>query len=142
MIDRAVTLAKLAEIDHRVRRVLAHRKAGAADYAADEPSTELVAFNLMLAVQAATDLALHTVADEAWEAPSTSGDAFDVLASHGVIPGALARTLRGAVAFRNAVAHGYAQLRHDLLHRAATSGLDDLRAFTQAYSAWLTAAEQ
>jgi uncharacterized protein YutE (UPF0331/DUF86 family) len=59
------------------------------------------------------------------------------LAEHGVIAPALAAKLRRAVGFRNAVAHGDAQLRLDLLHVAATDGVGDLRAFSMAYATWL-----
>jgi uncharacterized protein YutE (UPF0331/DUF86 family) len=44
--------------------------------------------------------------------------------------------LRKAVGFRNAVAHGYAQLRIDLLQLAATDGLADLVAFSQEVARW------
>jgi uncharacterized protein YutE (UPF0331/DUF86 family) len=137
MIDRNIALAKLAELDHRVRRVETNRKPAPQDYVADASATELTAFNVMLAVQCASDLALHTIADEEWSPASTNGEAFDRLAEHGVIAPALAAKLRRAVGFRNAVAHGDAQLRLDLLHVAATDGVGDLRAFSMAYATWL-----
>jgi uncharacterized protein YutE (UPF0331/DUF86 family) len=137
VIDRNIVAAKLAELDKRVRRVQATRRDEADAYALDETAAELVAFNLMLAVQCAGDLAAHLIADQEWPPASTAGEQFDRLAEQGVIPPDLAIQLRKAVGFRNAVAHGYAQLRTDLLHLAAHSGLDELIRFSQHLASWL-----
>jgi uncharacterized protein YutE (UPF0331/DUF86 family) len=137
VIDRNTIAAKLAELDKRVRRVHATRKDGADGYAADETAIELVAFNLMLSVQCAGDLAAHLIADREWAPASTAGEQFDRLSEQGVIPAELATALRKAVGFRNAVAHGYAQLRLDWLHLAATQGIDDLVTFSRHLAAWL-----
>jgi uncharacterized protein YutE (UPF0331/DUF86 family) len=138
MIDRNVVTAKLVELDKRVRRIAALRKANAAEYAADETAAELTSFNLMLAVQCVIDLAAHIIGDQDWPPATTSAESFDRLSEHGVIPPALAVQLRKAVGFRNAVAHGYAQLRADLLHLAATTGLDDLIAFSAHCARWIS----
>jgi uncharacterized protein YutE (UPF0331/DUF86 family) len=137
VIDLNIITAKLAELDKRVRRVESVRKSDPAEYAQDEAATELTAFNLMLAVQCASDLAAHLIADQEWPPASTAGEQFDRLSEQGVITPALATALRRAVGFRNAVAHGYAQMRIDLLHLAATSGLTDMVAFSQQLARWL-----
>jgi uncharacterized protein YutE (UPF0331/DUF86 family) len=138
VIDRDLIAAKLVDLDRRVRRVQSLRKPDAAAYTSDETATDLTAFNLMLAVQCASDLAAHLITDQDWEPAATSGNAFEPLAEHGVISAAIANQLRKAVGFRNTVAHGYAQLRTDLLHSAATSGLDDLVEFSREIANWLT----
>ncbi|MEY4512793.1 MAG: hypothetical protein RLZZ450_4915 [Pseudomonadota bacterium] len=139
MIDQNVLLAKLAELDKRVRRVQQLRLGDAAHYASDETAAELVSFNLMVAVQCASDLAAHLIADQDWGPAASAGDAFDELAKRDVISSALAAQLRKAVGFRNAVAHGYAQLRSDLLHAAATVGVDNLVEFSRALASWVAA---
>jgi len=140
VIDQNVLTAKLAELEKRVRRVQRLRLSGAALYASDETAAELVSFNLMLAVQCASDLAAHLISDQDWGPVATAGDAFEELARRGVIPMALAAQLRKAVGFRNAVAHGYAQLHRDFLHAAATGGVDDLIEFSRLVATWVTQA--
>lgn len=63
MVDRDLLAARLAELTGRVARVRARRTADAASLAADRDAMELVAFNLMLAVQAGLDVATHVIAD-------------------------------------------------------------------------------
>lgn len=136
MIDRDVVSAKLVELDKRVRRIAAVRRAAPLDYQADESATELTAFNLMLAVQCAIDLGAHLIADQDWSPATSSADVFVRLSEQHVIPSDLSQRLRDAVGFRNTVAHGYVQLRIDLLHLAATRGVDDLIAFSQHIAGW------
>lgn len=50
MIDQNVAAAKLIELDKRVRRVQLLRKEDATQYGSDETASELVSFNVMLAV--------------------------------------------------------------------------------------------
>jgi uncharacterized protein YutE (UPF0331/DUF86 family) len=136
VIDLNVIMAKLVELDKRVRRVKQLRKDDPTQYGSDETAAELVSFNLMLAVQCASDLAAHLITDQDWGPAATAGAAFERLAEHGVISNSLAAQLRKAVGFRNAVAHGYAQLRSDLLHAAATGGLEDLVELSRAVASW------
>lgn len=137
MVQQEIVLRKLSELDQRVARVRAHRRATADDLAADRDALDLVAFNLMLAVQAATDLATHLIADEGWASPPTVGESFDRLAEHQVITHKTAAAMRRAVSFRNVVAHGYAGIDVTATHAASTVGLDDLDGFGREVATWL-----
>ena len=72
MVQLEIVQRKLAELDAHVARVRTHRRASPAELASDRDALDLVAFNLMLAVQAACDLATHLIADEGWTAPPTA----------------------------------------------------------------------
>jgi uncharacterized protein YutE (UPF0331/DUF86 family) len=138
MIAAAVLTAKLADISSRLTSVRKHRAPDADAYASNHDARDLVAFNLMLAVQSAADLALHIVSDEGLTAVQTVGEAFSRLGEHCVLEPALATRLRRAVSFRNLVAHGYAQLNLQALHEAATLGVDDLERYAQSIASWAT----
>ncbi len=55
MVQQEIVQRKLAELERRVLRVQAHRRASPDELAADRDALDLVAFNLMLSVQAACD---------------------------------------------------------------------------------------
>ena len=80
MVDIDVIAAKLADLRDRIGRVEAHRTADADSLARDRDALDLVAFNLMLAVQACADIASHLIADEGWAAAASLGDAFGIRA--------------------------------------------------------------
>lgn len=137
MIDRDVVVAKLAELADRIARVRANRPATLAALRADRDAFDLVAFNLMLAVQACLDLASHFIADEGWPAASSFAESFKRLAEHGVLRQETATALAQAAQFRNIVAHGYILVQPEKVFLAATSGLDDLESFARQVSDWL-----
>jgi uncharacterized protein YutE (UPF0331/DUF86 family) len=139
MVNKNLLAVKWTELSERLAQVRKHGKPTVAALEADRDATELVAFNLMLAIQACSDVANHVIADEGWAAPRTTAEAFTRLAEHGVIPAQLAAALKQAVGFRNIIVHGYSGVDLRPLHRAATDGIADLDAFARAVTQWASA---
>jgi len=137
VVDRDVVAARLASVADRVARVRARAKADPAALAADRDSLDLVAFNLMLAVQACLDVASHVIADEGWLPAAEFASAFRRLQEHGAISEPTASALVRAAGLRNVVAHAYGRVDVGLLHAAATLGTRDLERFTYELSAWV-----
>ena len=88
--------------------------------AGDRDALDLVAFNLMLAVQTCLDLASHLIADEGWEAATSLAESFARLHAYGVITSRSTEALGEAAKFRNVVAHGYAIVDPQRVFLAAT----------------------
>ncbi len=84
------------------------------------------------AAQACIDLANHLIASEGWRVPRDDGDAFAVLAEHGVVEDVLARRLSGLAGLRNLLVHLYDEVDDGRVAREARDGLDDLAAFALA----------
>jgi len=136
VVDRTLIASKLADLADRIARVRQHRTSTSSELASHRDAADLVAFNLMLAVQICAGIASHLISDEGWPAAKTLGEAFTRLEEQQVISAPVAVALRNAVGLRNLVAHGYAGVDPALLHAAATRGIDDLNAFAQAIAAW------
>jgi len=137
VVDTSLVAAKLRELAERIARVRTHCPPTAADLAADQDALELVSFNLMLAVQACVDLASHLISDEDWPPAGTYAEAFQRLHEHDVLSRETADALGRAAGLRNVVAHGYADVDPELIHRAAASGLADLERFASEVSVWI-----
>ena len=137
MVDTNLVAAKLRELAERIARVRTHCPPEAADLDDDPDALDLVSFNLMLAVQACLDLASHLISDEGWPPAATYAEAFQRLHEHGVLSREIAEVLGKATGLRNVVAHGYAGVDTDLIHRAATHGLSDLEQFAREVGAWV-----
>lgn len=101
-------------------------------FKSDPKERDVSLFYLFLCIQECIDLAAHWVADEGWAEPDDAGSAFDVLADRGVIDRDIATTLRAAAGLRNRIAHGYALLDYDRVHREAQEGIPALRKFLVA----------
>lgn len=137
MVDRDLVSAKLAELAERVARVRANRPADAEALGQDRNALDLVAFNLMLAVQSCLDLATHLIADEGWEAANSFAASFSRLSEHGVLSAETADALAEAAKFRNFVAHGYVLVDPVRIFAAATAGLADLERFAREVGSWV-----
>jgi uncharacterized protein YutE (UPF0331/DUF86 family) len=136
MVNRSLLSSKLVELSDRVARIREHRSANAEELKANRDAFEVVAFNLMLAVQSCCDIASHLIADEHWPAAKNLAEGFSRLEERGVVDAPLAESLRKAVGLRNVVAHGYAGIDAEAVHAAASRGLADLERFAQVVASW------
>jgi uncharacterized protein YutE (UPF0331/DUF86 family) len=136
MVDPDLIATKLGELAGELERVRARRRATAEELAADRDALDLVAFNLMLAVQTCADIASHLIADEGWPAAASLGGAFERLRDQGVISAPVCAALARAEGLRNVIAHGHAGVRPGRIHAAATAGLADLEAFSREVASW------
>lgn len=136
MVDRDLVASKLGELAEHVARARARRTATAEDLRRDRDALDLISFNLMLAVQACADIASHVIADEGWPPATSLGASFARLRDCGVISASVCEALARGVGLRNVIAHGYAGVRPEMVHTAATSGLADLEAFAREVATW------
>ena len=142
MVNRDVLAGKLGDLANRVARIRTHVPDSASALAANQDTLDLVAFNLMLAVQACADIAGHMISDEAWPAARNLAEGFARLEERGVLSSATAQSMRLAVGLHNVVAHGYAGVDVEACFRGATEGLSDLDAFAREVSTWVAAQPQ
>lgn len=137
MVKPDLVAAKLTELSDRVARVRARCPESPEALARDRDALDLVAFNLMLAVQVCADIASHVIADEGWPAARGLAEGFARMAEHGILSPRTQAALAKAVGLRNVVAHGYAGIDTELVFVAATSGVDDLDAFATEVASWV-----
>jgi uncharacterized protein YutE (UPF0331/DUF86 family) len=142
VVNADLIAAKLAELVDRIGRARSHCPATPAELGADRDALDLVAFNLMLAVQASADIAAHLIADHGWPVARNLGEGFDRLVEHDVTSATTAERLKRAVGLRNVVAHGYARINVDMVHDAATNGVRDLESFASDVARLLANADK
>lgn len=124
MTDPAVVLRKLTALREHVSRLRRRRPSVAEQLRDDVDLQDAIAMSLLVAVQAALDVALHVAADEGWGVPGTYADGFRMLAAHGWIDSDTERRLAGMAALRNRIAHGYATVDFARIWAELPGGLD------------------
>jgi uncharacterized protein YutE (UPF0331/DUF86 family) len=132
VVDRDVVLRKSEAIEHHTTRLRA--KLPLLPEALDENESLLndVCFDLLQAVQACIDLAVHACAHEALGAPESPASALALLAKHRIIGGPLAAKMTKAAGLRNLIVHRYGELDIRRLAQAISEGLGDLDEFAAA----------
>jgi uncharacterized protein YutE (UPF0331/DUF86 family) len=135
--DTILVLRKLTTLLEHVSRIERRRPSALEAFQRDTDRQDALALSLIVALQEAVDISLHIAADEGWGVASSYADSFELLAAHGVITLPLAAQLRGVVALRNRVAHGYGTVDFERLWRETPAGVAALRTFAAIVAAFL-----
>lgn len=115
-MDRQVIGEKLESLRRCVQRVADKTPMSAAELSRDPDVQDVVALNLMRAVQVCVDIAAHITAEDQLAPPAAMGESFDRLAQQKVIDPALAQRMRKAVGFRNIAVHNYQAVDWAIVH--------------------------
>ncbi|MBC8067252.1 MAG: DUF86 domain-containing protein [Deltaproteobacteria bacterium] len=137
MTDVGLILHKLQRLREQVELTRKRRPEAVERLAADLVLRDAMSLALLVAVQAAVDIAYHLASDEGWGVPDSHASAFELLAMHGVVDDAHALSLSGVARVRNRIAHGYASIDHARMWAELPAGLDALDAFAVAVASWL-----
>jgi uncharacterized protein YutE (UPF0331/DUF86 family) len=89
-----------------------------------------------VALQEASDIALHIASDEGWGIASSYAESFELLARHEVFAADLAQRMAG-IALRNRVAHGYGSVDFERIWRDVPAGVAATREFAGAIAAYI-----
>lgn len=131
-LDAETLAEKASTIERHLARVAERLPADPADLRPSTDASDAVILHLWQAVQIVIDLAVAACLHLKLGAPATYADAFRRLAEAGQLEDTLAARLVRAAGFRNIVAHAYERLDMARVHRAASEGPTDLRAFLAA----------
>lgn len=126
-----VLLNKAASIERCIARVREVYAGDPRHLTADLTRQESIILNLQRACEAAIDLAMHLVRKHRLGIPQESREAFDLLASAGIIDERLAGALKRMVGFRNVAVHEYTRLSLEIVQAIIETRLDELLAFSQ-----------
>lgn len=128
VLDRDVVLAKIAVIDRCLSRI-EEARGGRRPELRPVDIEDIIAVNLMRAVQAAIDLATHVVAAEGYGTPGNTREAFTLLEHQGILSSDLSSHLQRMVGFRNIAIHNYQKVDPEIMERILEHHLGELRAF-------------
>lgn len=128
-MDRDLIGAKLESLRRCLARLREKLPVNAEALSADIDRQDIIALNLIRAVQLSTDIAAHVVAERGWPVPATMGEAFAQLSEHGLLPEETAARMRAAVGFRNIAVHSYQRIDWAIVQAILETHLDDFDAF-------------
>jgi len=120
-------VARFARLEEALRRLKPHANVERDSFLRSADLRDIVDRNFHVALEALIDLANHLVATRGLPKPETNAELFDVLTRASHLSESLGRRLRGWVGFRNILVHEYAQMDYELVHKALTVDLEELR---------------
>ncbi len=95
----------------------------------DSTIQDSIILNLLRACEASIALAMHRIAAERLGIPQTSRDAFDILATHGLITHTTAAAMKNMVGFRNIAVHDYQRIQLEIIQSILTQHLTDFSSY-------------
>jgi uncharacterized protein YutE (UPF0331/DUF86 family) len=122
-------LRKLLACRQRIVRIQAALPVSPDEVLADERTEAFIAFNLLLLVQDALDLAAHLVAERGLAVASTQRESFEALAQAGLVTQESAAGMSRMASLRNRIAHSYGDLDVVRMVRETPTGLETVRRF-------------
>jgi uncharacterized protein YutE (UPF0331/DUF86 family) len=126
-----VLLAKADLIERCVARARSEL-AASDDFVNDFTRQDAAVLNVQRACDAAIDMAQRLIRLRRLGLPASSREAFDLLASAGLIPEPLVVTMKNMVGFRNLSVHQYQKLDPAAVEAVIRHSLEDLLAFSVA----------
>ncbi len=132
MVDPDVLDRKSAQVRHHVARLQRRLPLTGEVLAADEDLWNTVLMDLVQAIQACIDLAVHTVVDSDLGTPEGPASAFAILAQAGVLAEDVSIRLASAAGLRNIIVHRYGDLRYDRVAHVIANDLVFLERFVKA----------
>lgn len=136
MTDAELVAKKLARIETCIADL--RRLGDAARLESDLVQLRFVEHTLLIAVQAALDVASHVVSDERLGEPQTNRELFALLARGGYVAADLVPTLERMAGFRNVLVHGYDEVDVRVVRRTMEDHLVDLERFVAEVRAKIT----
>jgi uncharacterized protein YutE (UPF0331/DUF86 family) len=132
VVDPDLLLRKTQAIEHHGDRLRAKLPIRAEALVRDESLRNDVFFDLIQAIQATMDLAIHACAARALGVPRGPAEALRLLAAAGLLDETTAENLARATGLRNLLVHQYGDVDVARVAAAVEPGLEDLDAFVRA----------
>lgn len=123
---------KLESLRRCIRRIESKRPARVDALVSDDDVQDVIALNLIRAVQICVDIAMHITSRHELPPPDTMAGAFLALHQIGVLDEPLAQRMGKAVGFRNIAVHAYRDIDWRIVFSIIHDDLDDFTAFARA----------
>lgn len=137
MVDKAVVLRKLSELETYLKQVREFSGITLQLYTSDWRTQRIVERTLQIMIETCADIANHIVSDRGMRAPTGYADTFGVLKENEVITADLCRVMEKIAKFRNIVVHQYEAVDAEIVLVILTRHLNDFERYRDAILAYL-----
>lgn len=137
MVDKALILRKLADVDQYLLQVKEYAGVSVEQYQSSWKTQRIVERTLQMMIETYVDVAGHIISDRAFRTPTSYSDAFKVLQENEVLPAALFAKMDKMAKFRNIVVHHYGNIDAEIVVGILKRDLDDFLSFRDAIVSFL-----
>ncbi len=142
MVDKALILRKLSDLDTYVSQVGEFVSIGLEDYKSDWKTQRIVERTLQMAIEVCVDISNHIIADKGFRVPTTYADGFRILKENQILGDDLCQSLIHMCKFRNILVHEYDKVDPSIIVSILQNHLKDFGRYKSILLEFLKEIEQ
>ena len=131
MVKREVLERKLCQMEKSVSKIATYRPLSYEAFIDHPVARDGVEYNLFIAINCMIDVVSHIVSDEGLGEVDALADGFRILERQGYWPSHHTRNYVKMVAFRNMIAHQYADISARIVYDVLQNKLEEIWRFKQ-----------
>jgi uncharacterized protein YutE (UPF0331/DUF86 family) len=132
MVDEALILRKLNELDQYCSQLKEYEKTTADQYSDDWKIQRIIERTLQMMIETCADIAGHIIADREFRIPKSYADTFKVLLEEKILDRKLYTVMEKIAKFRNIVVHQYDEVDAEIVTAILKNDLTDFNSYKQA----------
>lgn len=132
MVDEALILRKLAELDQYYSQLNEYENTTADQYSDDWKIQRIIERTLQMMIETCADIAGHIIADKGFRIPKSYADTFKVLLEEKILDRKLYAVMEKIAKFRNIVVHHYDKVDSEIVTAILKNDLADFISYKEA----------
>jgi len=129
LVDRALVLRKLAELEMYLQQVREYEHISVDEYRSDWKTQRIIDRTLQLMIEICLDISNHIIADKKLPVPTSYANTFEILQQAGLIGQQLMEITANMAKFRNILVHQYTDVDATMVVAILHSHLNDFILF-------------
>jgi len=125
MVDEALILRKLSELDEYCRQIKGYENITVDEYSGDWKIQRIIERTLQMMIETCVDIAGHIIADKEFRIPKSYADTFKVFREEKILDSKLSAALEKMAKFRNIVVHHYDKVDAEIVVGIMKNNLTD-----------------
>lgn len=125
MVDKALILRKLTELEEHLKQIKEFSNISVEDYSREWKTQRIVERTLQIMIEICADIANHIIADKGYRVPKSYADTFRVLYEKDIIEEEIFKMMENMAKFRNVVVHRYDKLDEYIVINILKKHLND-----------------
>ena len=132
MVDEALILRKLAELDQYYGQLKEYENTTVDQYSDDWKIQRIIERTLQMMIETCADIAGHIIADKGFRIPKSYADTFKVLQEEKILDKKLYAVMEKIAKFRNIVVHHYDKVDAEIVTAILKKDLADFISYKEA----------
>jgi uncharacterized protein YutE (UPF0331/DUF86 family) len=132
MVDEALILRKLSELDEYYRQIKEYEIITVDQYSDDWKIQRIIERTLQMMIETCVDIAGHIIADKEFRIPKSYADTFKVFSEEEILDSKLSASLEKMAKFRNVVVHHYDKVDAEIVVGIMKNNLTDFISYKDA----------